>query len=138
VSLISARFPKRFSVKPSAVFFADWLKEGTTTAYDRLIGELQQTADDPLIYELQVAVRRAHVAATLMACQACIAHIESESVSVTDKLKNKIFKDEELAWLTAVASDFDSQLREKTLASFNKPNYEELLEIFSVPSGGFS
>lgn len=111
-------------------FFADWLKEGTTVAYDALIGKLQLTAEDPLIYELQVAVRKAQLTATLMACRSCIDRLDLENHTQLERLKSKVVNSEELAWLSAVVTDLEEQLATPFPLPTQKGDYEEIFSVF--------
>jgi hypothetical protein len=127
-----------FQKIPEAIFgqvvgglFANWLKEGSDAAYDVFIQKLSEIGKDSLQQELQSAARKAYLLSTYFACQSCLAEIESERIGLFRKVKNKIWKDEDVNWLNAVKKDLQSKIKDLETHQFqDEIDYKTIFTIF--------
>jgi hypothetical protein len=139
-SLYSNRTPTGdfdFSKITEAIFgetvgglFSDWFREGTSAAHDALFQNLEKASQGALVTELQLTVRRAQLAATLMACQACITRFSVERPSLASRARAVVKRDDEIRWLNAVADHLKQQLKD-SFPSIEKMDSAELITFFS-------
>lgn len=109
---------------------ADLLKDGTVASYDEFVKNLIQADKEHLNHDLQRAARKAQLLATFFACRACLSDIKTERSGFIASLKNKVWKDEDINWLTAVAKNIQDEL--KTLPEAFPVTEIKDEEIFSI------
>lgn len=106
-----------YSKIPEAIFgqvigglFANWLKEGTDAAYQKFVEKLHSGNLVSISDDLQLAVQKAQLIATLIAAKSCLAEAKSDRLTLVAKLKQRIWKDADINWLEGVIDDLQVQL----------------------------
>jgi len=83
-----------------------------------------------LNYDLQRAAMKAHLIATLFACEACLQELNDSSTKV-GKIKNRIWKNNDTKWLIEVKRSIERQLKElPNISPQSSIDYEEAYRIF--------
>ncbi len=123
--------PKSIFGQTVGGIFYDWLKDGTSAGYDKLLQSLDSFDADSINHDLQRAARKATLLATFFACQGCLADIKSERRSIWKRIKNVAWKDEDINWLVAVSQSLKDELKSVETATFDERiDYKELFSIF--------
>lgn len=119
-------------------FYSDLIKAGATfggkTAWNNIVSRMRSeyNSDKPLNHDLQKAIRRSQLEATLSACESCFDDLRIQDRTLLEKLKNKWTLSPEETWLKDVVHSLTKNLSEVKTESYVPPILTDDVDVLKI------
>ncbi|HSK71111.1 MAG TPA: hypothetical protein VK892_05415 [Pyrinomonadaceae bacterium] len=115
-------------------FYYDILKFGSRTAWREITSRLssEYNSNKLLNHDLQKAVRKGQIEATLSACESCFDDLKIQDTTLLEKLRNKLSLREDERWLKNVIQTLTKNLAEIRDENYIPPTITDNVDVLKI------